>query len=249
MKRSILGISKTIPIALIISLSIILLTLTFAILPVYAAWYTINSNPSFTTSTDWEVDTWMQGSGSHSYNLGSGTAYTYLTISGYQDWGNTEYEQGTDPWYSYGTELPYVVPLSVAQRLLTYSKRTTYSYNWFYGRVNKYFEIWATNGEEWAEIMVVFDSQGLFMPAEASQNNYWAREHPGGWYFVGYRHWNMGSGWTYRETNLNSIFNLLSSEFGLDLSEWYVSCLCFGVEGTSGSMGATWDYVQWDIGM
>jgi hypothetical protein len=82
----------------------------------------------------------------------------------------------------------------------------------------------------------------------ALQNSYWATQHSGGWYYVGYRHWDT-SGWTYRETNLNQVFNLLASEFGCNLSDWTVSCICVGVEGTSGTMSATWDYVIWDVGM
>lgn len=246
MKRSILGISKVVPIALFISLSVVLLILTSTILPVFATWYTINDNPYFSDSGGWDPDTWMQGSGSHSYNLGSGSAYTYLTISGFNKWGNTEYEQGTDPWDTYGY-LPYNIPADMPQRLITYSSASG-SAHWLYGRTHSYVEFWLTDGTEWAEAMVILDSEGLFYPSNAGENQYWHNTNPG-WYFVGYRHWNTGSSMTYRETNLNSIFNLLETHYSLDLSEWEVTCICFGVEATSGSESATWDYAQWDIGM
>jgi len=213
---------------------------------VHAAWYTVNNNPQFSSTVDWQADTWMEGTGSHSYYISGGNAYTYLTISGFNKWGNTEYEQGTDPWATYGN-LPYTVTANLPQRLIVRSTSSG-SANWLYGRMNQYVEFWLTNGTHWAEAMIIHDSEGIIMQPMALQNSYWATQHSGGWYYVGYRHWDT-SGWTYRETNLNQVFNLLASEFGCNLSDWTVSCICVGVEGTSGTMSATWDYVIWDVGM
>lgn len=223
---------------------------------VYAAWYTMNSNPNFSSTANWEADTWMEGTGSHSYSISGGEAYTRLTISGINDWGNTEYEQGTDPWATYGSGFTSV-SADITQRLVTNSKVSERSVNWLFGLEQVYVEFWlhceggdGSHGYEWAEAMVIFDANsGLFMSPNAGQNGYWSKTAYDEWYFVGYRHWNIGSSYTYKETNLNSIYGLLESQFGCDLDEWTVSCICVGVEGTSATVAAYWDYVFFDIAM
>lgn len=224
---------------------------------VYAAWYSLNSNPTFSSASNWQADTWMEGTGSHSYWISGGEAYTYMTISGYQEWGNTEYEQGTDIWATYGSGFT-VCPADYTQRLVTNSKVTQRSVNWAYGLEQTYVEFWlkhkyggdGTLGYEYAEAMIIFDANnGLFTAPNAAQNAYWHKTAYDEWYFVGYRHWNVGSSYTYKETNLNTVFDQLETYFGCDLSEWEVVCICVGVEGTSTTVAAYWDYVYYDVAM
>ena len=234
-----------------------LVTLASLVGSVFAAWYTMNSNPNFSSGSNWTVDTWMEGTGSHSYSISGGAAYTYLTISDYQKWGNTEYEQGTDPWATYGSGFT-PVQADYTLRLVTNSKVTQRSVNWAYGLEQTYVEFWlkhkyggdGTLGYEYAEAMIIFDANdGLFVSPNAGQNQYWHKTAYDEWYFVGYRHWNVGSSYTYKETNLNSVFNQLDTYFGCDMSEWEVVCICVGVEGTSATVSAYWDYVIYDVAM
>ena len=233
----------------IISITIVVLFLNMNIIaPVYATWYNVNSDPDLNNPSSWGIGLW-RAEATHDYWINGGKAYTYLHINeGYTTWGNTQYGQGNDVWSTWGDPLPYKVYLNTPQRLITMTKRTAYGPNWFGARANTFWEAWATNGTDFVEFMVILDSRNLFNPYPF-ENGYFSFRGEWGGALMGYRHWNQGTDWTYRETNLNWIYQIFENDYGADLSEWWVAGTTFGIEATNAYMGAEWEYVKWEIGM
>jgi len=248
----------------IIAVIAVTLAVTISIQPiiqtVYAAWYTVNTDPQLYDSSKWGIGLWHQSTSYvHNYYINGGQAYTHFKTGGFNKWGNTQYGQGHDIWSTWGAALPYEPSAATPMRFRTYSKTLLENNNWLYGVANQYVELWlehtgtgdGSKGYKYAELMVILDSsRNELIPPY--QNTYLATtrvEPDSQWYFVIYRHWNMGTNWVYRETNLNWILNQLNTQWGCNLSQWKVTGITFGVECTSGEMIALWDYVFWDIGM
>lgn len=240
----------------ILLMFIALLTLPSMITQANASYYSTNYNPYFVDSSHWIPDTWTASRSWHTYTIADGVAYTRAAIWGsVYEWGNTEYEQGTDPWGNYDN-LMYNPPLTFNQQLVVTSKITEQHVDFWVGQANAYVEFWVyftepvgNQGFQWAELQVYLKSKsGLFNPCPARQNGYAVRT-ASNWYHVMYRTNDVGSSFTTRTVSLQGLISRLQSTWNVDLTKGSVTCICFGVEAVKGEMTAIFDTVNYQVGM
>lgn len=160
--------------------------------------------------------------------------------SGPNSWGNTEYEQGRDPWKNYGNSSGSV-PLTASQRLTVSLRILESKVDTVFGISNAYVDLWVNfsepvgdNGLMWAELIVYLKTEkGVLYPFQ-EQGTYSSKICGDGnhtWYVIGYGCPAAGSVWSNREINMNDLINQLAQVFRVDLSKGTVSCIAFGVEG------------------
>lgn len=232
----------------------------FSPIPIVQAgsWYTVNNDPYF-YGGHWEIDLWSQGSTWHDYSLGGGTAMTRAAIwSGFNVWGNTEYQLGKDFWKVWGTGM-YEIPLTIQQQVVTRG-RVTEEYCSWNGVVNMFGNWWIEFSEPvgpygltWAELIVYFSSKDGWLYPWQWNNSYKTQlrvEPEYSWYMVSYRvPQDIGGSWTTKTVNLNNLINLLTSRWGIDISKGMIKGIAFGIEGANGEMTAEWDYYQYQVNM
>jgi len=246
-------------IPIIFAMIILIFAGTSTIQPVNAAWYTVNNNPQFVNGNDWQADIWTQPNMYHTYSMGAGYAYTrFAGWNGINHWGNTEYEQGTDFWATYGN-FPYPIPLTATQQLQTRSRITESHVDYWFGVANAYVNLWVTftsptgsAGLTRAEILIYLKTaKGVFYPFQG-QNTYTQQIRSDAgltWYLIAYRGYDIGTSFTTRTFNLNAVINRLSTVYGVDLSKGTVNAVTFGIEGAQGEMASEWDYVNYQVNM
>lgn len=242
-----------------ITLVLFLAMVLIATVPAQAnVFYTTNYNPTFVDSQHWYVDTWgPTGKSWHTQSIAGGVSSTRAAIWGnWIQWGNTEYEQGTDPWATYGN-LMYNPPLTTPQQLIVTARVTEKHVDWLFGQVNAYVEFWVcfdepvgTHGYVWAELQIFLCSKaGWFNPCLARRNGYATRTVENSWYHVMYRVNNLGSSWSTRTISLQGLLDRLQSTWNIDISKGQVTCICFGVEGVRGEMTVQYDTVNFQVAM
>lgn len=250
--------------ALILTFAMLTLLLLNSISSVQAgSWYTINNNSYFNSAADWTGDIWYQPNNPshwHTYYISGGVAYTrFAGWQGINQWGNTEYEQGTDFYGLWGT--PFTpIPLTVNQQVVVRGRVTEKHIDSWFGVVDMYVDLWVhfseptgTYGLTDAELLIYVSSLDGWLYPWHWPNTYGsliASADGFTWYNINYRiPADIGSGWTTRTLNVNDLISRLNSVYGCDLSKGVVRCLSFGIEGAQGEMAAEWDYVKYQVRM
>lgn len=174
--------------------------------------------------------------------------------NGVNSWGNTEYEEGRDPWKTCGIT-GRAVPLTAEQHLTVTLRITEGKVDPFLGIGNAYVDLWVNfsepvgnRGLSWAELIVYFKTEkGVFYPFQ-QQGEYCNRVCSDGnlsWYLMGYSCFNVDSQWSTRAITVNDLINRLAQVYHVDISKGTVSCVTFGVEGAQGEISAEWSYLNY----
>jgi hypothetical protein len=181
-------------------------------------------------------------------------AYTrYAGWNGLNSWGNTEYEQGRDPWKTYGIP-SYAVPLTLAQQVTVTSRIVEAKVDPKVGVASAYIDLWVNfsepvgdQGLTWAEFIIYLRTEkGVLYPFQepGSYSNTVVSDGDLVWYMIGYRSPEVELGRSTRTVSINELANRLAQAYHVDISKGTVSCITFGVEAAEGEMAVEWSYLD-----
>jgi hypothetical protein len=205
----------------------------------------------------WKADTWTGPNRWHTCFMNSGLVYTrFAGWNGLNSWGNTEYEQGRDPWKTYGI-FSRAVPLTSIQHITVTLRIVEAKVDIFVGVGSAYMDLWVNFSEPvgdkrltWAELIVYLKTEkGLFFPFQ-EQGAYCNRICTDGnltWYLVGYSCFGVESQWSTRTITVNDLISRLAQIYRVDISKGTVSCITFGVEAAQGEIAAEWSYLNYEF--
>lgn len=238
---------------------------------------TVNNDCHLYDSSKWTVDAGW-GGGGHTpgpgqSNIANSTGSTEYAAYPSADEGNTEYEQGYDPFlyqwdYNFnppkqvydlwGSAWPVgVVPLTQANQKVSFRAKLDYNPSIAGdGYTNAYINLWIFFQKEQTEDWRFGEIQIMVHKGDGSQPNQtpYAETRPTGtvdpdvghWYFVGCHPTNLStSNYTECTVDLTSIINKFHDQWGIDLSTGAIVGITFGVEGKHASMKAIWDKVTY----
>ena len=231
---------------------------------------TVNNDCHLYDSSKWEVDVWREGThdpASNNYNnIGNSTGYTKYdaTSQSVGTWGNTEYEQGYDPWrYTLNGDQKIFQPwgstwyvgsvvLNTPNQKITYRAKLDELDVQSGGEANAYLNLWIffpqQGGAGWynykyGEIEIYIHRSNHSTPDQTPFAE--LRHDPTDWYFVGYHATNLSSNYTDFSVDLTAIINKFYTEWGVDLSTGAIAGITFGTECQHAKMKATFDYVKY----
>ncbi len=204
----------------------------------------------------WQADVWTGQNKWHDWYMNSDVAYIWFAgWDGINSWGNTEYEQGRDPWGVYGMPF-HAVPLTLAQQVTVTLRIVEAKVDAWAGVADAYVDLWVnfsqpvgTKGFVWAELIIYLKvEKGFFypFPEQDSYSNMLRSDGALNWYMIGYRSQDVNSGWSTRTINVNALANRLAQDYHVDISRGTVSCVTFGIEGAQGEMTAQWNNMKFE---
>lgn len=204
---------------------------------------------------EWEADLWTGPNKWHDYSFNSDFAYTrFAGWNGINSWGNTEYEQGRDPWQTYGLPTK-AIPLVSAQQVTARLRIVEAKVDNKLGAASAYIDLWVNfsgpvgeKGLRWAELIVYLKTEKGALYSFQDQDSFSNRICTDGnltWYMVGYRCLDADVEWSTRTIDINQLITQLADVYGVDISKGTVSCLTFGVEGAQGEIAAEWNYLKY----
>jgi hypothetical protein len=221
----------------------------------------VNNDYHLNDSSKWKVDLW--GNGTHDpasnaqSNVGNSDAYAKYdaTSQGYNIWGNTEYEQGYDPWGFWGSTWNIgTVLLSRPNQKISYRAKLDTNELGGAGVANAYINLWIMfqdpdhGGPEWGygEIEIFLHKTNDSTPDQTPFAETRYDSTIGNWYFVGYHATNLSADYTEGTVDLTPIINKFYDQWGIDLSSGGITGITFGVECERAKMKAIFDYVTYD---
>jgi hypothetical protein len=204
----------------------------------------------------WQVDFWSGPNMWHDCSMSSEVAYTrFAGWNGFESWGNTEYEQGHDPWKAYGM-FNQSVPLTGIQQVSVEFRVVEAKVDSVRGAANAYVDLWINfsqpvgeKGLTWAEFIIYLKTEkGIVYPFQepGSYSNKIRNDGDLTWYVIGYRCPDVEFGWNTRTININGLTNRLAQSYQVDIAKGTVSCITFGVEAAQGEMSVEWNHLMYE---
>ncbi len=198
----------------------------------------------------WKADFWKGPNKWHSCTINNSVVYTrFAGWNGLDSWGNTEYEQGRDPWRTYGIP-SRAVPLTAVQRLEVRLRIAEAKVDSLIGIGNAYIDLWVNFSEPvgtrdlvWAELIIYLKTEkGLIYPfqEQGSYSNRICRDGNLRWYMIGYSCFDVDSQMGTRTIAINDLIVRLAQSYRVDIFKGTVSCITFGVEAAQGEMAVEW---------